>query len=102
MDIWEALSQECREELVRVEQDGLVDTVESYLRKHRFCAECKSKVMKAYHLLIGDEDKEKEKGYCPSLYEGLRSCSGRVSLSVPVSLCLIVCLPLSLCLPVSL
>lgn len=76
MDVWEALSQECREELVRVEQDGLVDTVETYLRKHRFCSECKSKVMKAYHLLIGEENCNKEKGYCPSLYEGLRSCSG--------------------------
>ena len=76
MDIWEALSQECREELVRLEQDGLVDTVEAYLRKHRFCAECKSKVMRAYHLLVGEEDCSKEKGYCPAVYEGLRSCSG--------------------------
>ena len=81
MDIWEALSQECREELVRVEQDGLIDTVETYLRKHRFCAECKAKVMRAYHLLTGEEDCDKEKGYCPALYEGLRSCSGRVSLT---------------------
>ena len=79
MDVWEALSQECREELVRVEQEGLVETVESYLRKHRFCTECKAKVMKAYHLLIGDEDCNKEKGYCPTLYDGLRSCSGRES-----------------------
>ena len=76
MDIWEALSQECREELVRVEQDGLLDTVETYLRKHRFCTECKAKVMCAYHLLTGEEDCTKEKGYCPALYEGLRSCSG--------------------------
>ena len=82
MDIWEALSQECREELVRVEQDGLVDTVEIYLRKHRFCAECKSKVMRAYHLLTGEEDCNKEKGYCPALYEGLRSCSGKFRLRV--------------------
>jgi DNA-binding protein H-NS len=76
MDIWEALSQECREELVRVENDGLVDTVDNYLRKHRFCTECKAKVMRAYHLLVGEVDCNKEKGYCPALYEGLRCCSG--------------------------
>ena len=76
MDIWEALSQECREELVRLQQDGLVETVETYLRKHKFCTECRAQVMRAYDLLVGEVDCSEEKEYCPAVYEGLKWCSG--------------------------
>lgn len=74
IDIWDLLSQECREEVVLVDADSLLDTLENYLRKHRFCSECKSKVLRAYSILVGDLDSSKEKGYCPALYEGLRCC----------------------------
>lgn len=40
----------------------------------RFCSECKSKVLRAYSILVGDLDCTKEKGYCAALYEGLRCC----------------------------
>ena len=30
--------------------------------------------MKAYNILVGDVDHKNEKGYCPTLYEGLRCC----------------------------
>lgn len=74
IDIWDLLSQECREEVVLVDADNLLETLENYLRKHRFCSECKSKVIRAYSILVGDIDSAKEKGYCPALYEGLRCC----------------------------
>ncbi|CAE1292596.1 Gametogenetin-binding protein 2,Gametogenetin-binding protein 2-like [Acanthosepion pharaonis] len=74
IDIWDLLSQECREEVVLVDVDGLQDTLDAYLRKHRFCAECKSKVLKAYSILIMEVDYTSETGYCPSLYEHLRCC----------------------------
>ncbi len=35
IDIWDVLSKECREEVVLVECDSLMDTLENYLRKHR-------------------------------------------------------------------
>jgi len=35
MDIWDLLSQECRDEVVLVDADSLLDTLENYLRKHR-------------------------------------------------------------------
>ena len=35
MDIWDVLSQECREEVILVECDSLMETLETYLRKHR-------------------------------------------------------------------
>ncbi|ETE63435.1 Gametogenetin-binding protein 2 [Ophiophagus hannah] len=51
MDIWELMSQECRDEVVLIDSNCLLETLETYLRKH-----------------------SKEKGYCATLYEGLRCC----------------------------
>ncbi|MEE6510964.1 hypothetical protein FKM82_031307 [Ascaphus truei] len=74
MDIWEVMSQECRDEVVLIDSSCLLETLETYLRKHRFCTDCKNKVLRAYNILIGELDCSKEKGYCAALYEGLRCC----------------------------
>ncbi|XP_029467515.1 gametogenetin-binding protein 2 isoform X1 [Rhinatrema bivittatum] len=74
MDVWELMSQECRDEVVLIDSNCLLETLETYLRKHRFCTDCKSKVLRAYNILIGELDCSKEKGYCAALYEGLRCC----------------------------
>ncbi|XP_073472221.1 gametogenetin-binding protein 2 [Aquarana catesbeiana] len=74
MDIWEVMSQECRDEVVLIDSSCLLETLENYLRKHRFCTDCKNKVLRAYNILIGELDCSKEKGYCAALYEGLRCC----------------------------
>ncbi|XP_068748253.1 gametogenetin-binding protein 2-like isoform X1 [Montipora capricornis] len=74
IDVWDLLSQECRDEVVLIDSDALLDTLENYLRKHRFCTECKSKVLRAYSILAGDLDGPSEKGYCAALYDGLKSC----------------------------
>ncbi|KAK2558327.1 Gametogenetin-binding protein 2 [Acropora cervicornis] len=47
IDVWDLLSQECRDEVVLIDSDGLLDTLEKYLRKHSYCA---------------------------ALYDGLKSC----------------------------
>uniref|UniRef100_A0A9J8BAK4 Gametogenetin-binding protein 2 n=1 Tax=Cyprinus carpio carpio TaxID=630221 RepID=A0A9J8BAK4_CYPCA len=74
MDVWELMSQECRDEVVLIDSTSLLETLETYLRKHRFCTDCKNKVLRAYNILVGDLDCSKEKGYCAALYEGLRCC----------------------------
>ncbi|XP_062815431.1 gametogenetin-binding protein 2 isoform X4 [Anolis carolinensis] len=74
MDVWELMSQECRDEVVLIDSSCLLETLETYLRKHRFCTDCKNKVLRAYTILIGELDCNKEKGYCAALYEGLRCC----------------------------
>ncbi|KAI4879644.1 hypothetical protein NFI96_016149 [Prochilodus magdalenae] len=74
MDIWELMSQECRDEVVLIDSACLLETLETYLRKHRFCTDCKNKVLRAYNILVGELDCSKEKGYCAALYEGLRCC----------------------------
>lgn len=36
MDVWELMSQECRDEVVLIDSSCLLETLETYLRKHRF------------------------------------------------------------------
>ncbi|KAL0994797.1 hypothetical protein UPYG_G00127280 [Umbra pygmaea] len=74
MDVWELMSQDCRDEVVLIDSACLLETLETYLRKHRFCTDCKNKVLTAYSILVGELDCTKEKGYCAALYEGLRCC----------------------------
>ncbi|TNN64990.1 Gametogenetin-binding protein 2 [Liparis tanakae] len=74
MDVWELMSQECRDEVVLIDSACLLETLETYLRKHRFCTDCKNKVLRAYNILVGELDCSKEKGYCAALYEGLCCC----------------------------
>ncbi|XP_033108996.1 gametogenetin-binding protein 2-like isoform X2 [Anneissia japonica] len=75
IEVWEALEAPCRDEVTLVPATALQVTMETYLRKHRFCTECKSKVMRAYNILIGEIEPTKEKGYCAHLYDGLRCCT---------------------------
>ncbi|XP_008330612.1 gametogenetin-binding protein 2 [Cynoglossus semilaevis] len=74
IDIWELMSQECRDEVVLIDSACLLETLETYLCKHRFCTDCKNKVLRAYNILVGELDSSKEKGYCAALYEGLCCC----------------------------
>lgn len=48
----------------------------------RFCSECKSKVLRAYSLLLGEGDQTTEKSYCPALYDGLKCCPGEKHIHV--------------------
>ncbi|XP_058482975.1 gametogenetin-binding protein 2 [Solea solea] len=74
MDVWELMSQECRDEVVLIDNACLLETLETYLCKHRFCTDCKNKVLRAYNILVGELDSSNEKGYCAALYEGLCCC----------------------------
>ncbi|CAF4827248.1 unnamed protein product [Rotaria sp. Silwood1] len=75
--VWDAMNDECRDTVTLVEADCLLDTLENYLHKHKFCSECKLKVLEAYDILLDNTDNKHrdKKGYCPALYEGLRSCT---------------------------
>ncbi|TRY57205.1 hypothetical protein DNTS_003285 [Danionella cerebrum] len=74
MDLWELMSQGCRNEVVLIDNASLLETLETYLHKHRFCTDCREKVCMAFNILVGDLDGSTEKGYCVALYEGLRCC----------------------------
>jgi len=71
VDVWDYMDKDCQEKIVQVDSHSLTETLDRYLKKHRFCGECKSKVLRAYHILIQEVDSSSEPGYIPHLYEGL-------------------------------
>uniref|UniRef100_A0A0B7BFE8 Gametogenetin-binding protein 2 n=1 Tax=Arion vulgaris TaxID=1028688 RepID=A0A0B7BFE8_9EUPU len=75
LDAWDALAESCRGKVLVVDMNQLLTTIDTYLDKHKFCAECKTKVMLAYSILIGEHDSSSEKGYCAALYENLHCCA---------------------------
>lgn len=73
-EVWECMRPQCKEEVVLIESQTLHETLENYLRKHRFCGECRTKVLRAYFLLVEEPDPSKEKGYVSALYSGIKRC----------------------------
>ncbi|KAL1490924.1 hypothetical protein ABEB36_011596 [Hypothenemus hampei] len=73
-DVWNCMKTDCRKDVCIIEAASLHVTLENYLRKHRFCGECRTKVLKAYTLLVEEPDPTKEKGYVSSLYAGIKRC----------------------------
>lgn len=73
-DVWDCMKPECKKDVCLVEATSLRGTLETYLRKHRFCGECRTKVLKAYSLLMEESEPIKEKGYVAALYNGIKRC----------------------------
>lgn len=73
-DVWNCMKQQCKDELAVIEASELHTTLDSYLKKHKFCQECRTKVEKAYSLLIDESNPAKEKGYVAHLYSGIKRC----------------------------
>lgn len=73
-EVWGCMRQECREEMTQISTVDLHRTLEAYLKKHKFCGECRTKVEKAYGLLTSDRNPNKEKGYVAALYANIKKC----------------------------
>lgn len=74
VDVWKCMQPQCKEEVVLIESSTLLTVLENYLRKHRFCGECRTKVLRAYVLLVEELDPCRDKGYVPALYLGIKRC----------------------------
>ncbi|XP_017031784.1 gametogenetin-binding protein 2-like [Drosophila kikkawai] len=72
-EVWSAMKSNCRNELTIIETKELHDVLENYLKKHKFCSGCRTKIERAYKILIG-EISAKEKGYAVQLYAHIRKC----------------------------
>ena len=48
------MSQECREVAVQLPYRDIRSTLDTYLKRHKFCTECSKMVNKAYTLLVED------------------------------------------------
>uniref|UniRef100_A0A1B0CHH4 Uncharacterized protein n=1 Tax=Lutzomyia longipalpis TaxID=7200 RepID=A0A1B0CHH4_LUTLO len=73
-DVWCCMKQQCREEVVIIDSQELQETLDGYLKKHKFCQDCRTKVEKAYTFLITEKNPSKEKGFVASLYAGIKRC----------------------------
>ncbi|CAG7822902.1 unnamed protein product [Allacma fusca] len=74
VDVWDYMDEKCQEHVVLVDTKTLYETLDRYLRKHRFCSECRTKVLRAYSILVGEVDHTTEPGYIPNLYDGIECC----------------------------
>lgn len=45
-DVWDCMKPDCKKDVCIIEASSLHSTLETYLRKHRFCGECRTKVLK--------------------------------------------------------
>ncbi|EAT35761.1 AAEL012102-PA [Aedes aegypti] len=73
-DVWNCMKQQCKDELAVIESSELHTMLDGYLKKHKFCQECRTKVEKAYSLLVHESNPAKEKGYVAHLYSGIKRC----------------------------
>lgn len=73
-DVWNSMTKRCKEEVSIIEAEDLHSTLDNYLKKHKFCSECRTKVEKAYGLLLKEEKPKREEGYVSSLYSGIKRC----------------------------
>jgi len=56
-DTWDCMEKECKQEVVSLPYSALRETLDQYLKKHKFCSQCKNTVNRAYTLLV-EEGKE--------------------------------------------
>uniref|UniRef100_A0A1L8DD53 Gametogenetin-binding protein 2-like n=1 Tax=Nyssomyia neivai TaxID=330878 RepID=A0A1L8DD53_9DIPT len=82
-DVWNCMKQRCREEVVIIDSQELQDTLDGYLKKHKFCQDCRTKVEKAYAFLIGENSPPKEKGFVAALYAGIKRCPDEKHIHLP-------------------
>ncbi|KAG7188191.1 hypothetical protein KM043_017684 [Ampulex compressa] len=73
-EVWDCMELPCRQELALIEADTLDATLETYLRKHKFCWECRTKVLLAASILTAETEPRKDSGYVAALYSDLKRC----------------------------
>lgn len=83
-EVWKLMKMPCREEITVIETSVLRSTLENYLLKHKFCQECRTKVEKAFKLLVEDNGcNVKEKGFSSALYQNIRKCESEKHIHIP-------------------
>eukprot|EP00117_Sycon_ciliatum_P009952 scpid51928/ scgid12041/ Gametogenetin-binding protein 2; Protein ZNF403 len=70
-EIWEMMEDHERKKICQMDSATLHSTITSYVQKHKFCLDCKAKVMRAFAILAGELEPKCEKGFMPPLYKGI-------------------------------
>ena len=75
---WNLLtSHDCTGKLLSLDSQKLLESLNVYLRKNKFCSECKLKVLVAYMILTKNCDTD-DTTYDPSLYEDIKCCTTHI------------------------
>lgn len=83
-ETWDCMKKNCREKITVVDAHELHATLDEYLKKHKFCQECRTKVEKAYNLLMNEANPAKEKGYVTQIYNGIKRCLKDKHIHLPI------------------
>jgi hypothetical protein len=78
------MKRNCKEKITVVDANELHATLDEYLKKHKFCQECRTKVEKAYNLLMNEPNPAKEKQYVPAIYNGIKRCLKDKHIHLPI------------------
>jgi len=74
VDVWDCMEENCRGEVVQIPFSLIRTNLDLYLKKHRFCCECKNMVNKAFTLLV-------EEGEEPAKVAGEKSATANLSVN---------------------
>jgi len=88
LDTWDSMVKECKEEVVLLPCGLLRETLDGYLKRHRFCTDCSYMVNRAYSLLIkeGREPLVSVGGKCAAM-DPWKNLDGTVNLYGGISVC---------------
>lgn len=52
-DVWNSMKQQCKDDIAVIEAQELHSTLDNYLKKHKFCQDCRTKVrIKSFYLCV--------------------------------------------------
>jgi hypothetical protein len=54
-DVWDEMKDQCKEEVTVIETKDLQATLDGYLKKHKFCPECRTKVSEQTSMAIAQD-----------------------------------------------
>lgn len=77
MNVWNSLeTDECRKQLAIIDCDQLLHTINQYLKRNKFCSDCKFKVLVAFKILTNEAEIVDDDGtYKPCMFNGIAYCT---------------------------
>ncbi|CAF0875517.1 unnamed protein product [Brachionus calyciflorus] len=77
VNVWKSLeTNDCRKQMTIIDCAELLETINQYLKRNKFCCDCKFKVLVAYKILTCEAEIVGDDGtYKPSIFDGIFYCT---------------------------
>lgn len=77
INVWNSMeTDECRKQMAIIDCDQLLITINQYLKRNKFCSDCKFKVLVAFKILTNEAEIVDDDGtYKPCLFNGIAYCT---------------------------